>query len=129
MVKNAVIILATIVFLTGCTSNSGIRVKALQNLSKLSLGMNKNQIYEIMGHGTVPMYGDADIPHPYRTEVMKQDDGTTAEVLFYYTDKKKADGVITNDELTPLVLQNNQLVGWGWLYMEQNIQEYRIYLR
>ncbi|GAC33506.1 DUF3192 domain-containing protein [Paraglaciecola polaris] len=34
-------------------------------------------------------------------------------VLYYRTQRKEDDGVTTKDECTPLVLKNDQLVGWG----------------
>jgi hypothetical protein len=37
----------------------------------------------------------------------------TFELLLYYTNKKLADGAITDDELTPLVVMDGKLDGWG----------------
>lgn len=34
-------------------------------------------------------------------------------VLYYRTQRKEDDGVTTKDECTPLVIKNDQLVGWG----------------
>jgi hypothetical protein len=50
------------------------------------------------------------------------------EILFYYTDRQ-ADGGITNDELTPLVFERGELVGWGWSYLDQNVEKYRVEMR
>jgi len=34
-------------------------------------------------------------------------------VLFYYTDPQWSDGNMTSDECTPMVFENNKLIGWG----------------
>jgi hypothetical protein len=67
--------------------------------------------------------------NPYRTETSHTADGTFVEILLYYTDRQSADGGITNDELTPLVIEGGVLAGWGWSYLEQNVEKYRIELR
>jgi len=40
-------------------------------------------------------------------------------LLFYYTDLKAADNAITDDELTPVVLMDNKVVGWGWTLLRR----------
>ena len=53
-----------------------------------------------------------------RTKVLTGKDGKTYEVLYYYTDLKAHDDKITNDELTPVVLQDGN-VGWGYPFLDQ----------
>jgi len=64
------------------------------------------------------------INNPYRTETLKGIDGQIYEVLFYYTDIKKADEAITDDELTPILIKDGKLVGWGWSFLNQNVTKY-----
>jgi len=59
-----------------------------------------------MGNETQSTFYDV-ITNPYCSETLKGKDGYTYEVLFYYTDIKKQDGAITDDELTPLVFKDN----------------------
>ena len=66
--------------------------------------------------------------NPYRSEIL-QGSNETFEVLYYYTDVKKADGAITDDELTPLVFKDKKLIGWGWSFLGQNIEKYEIRIR
>ena len=69
------------------------------------------------------------INNPYRVEAFKGKDGHIHEVLYYYTDLKKDDGVITNDELTPIVLKDGEVVGWGWGFLSDNVTRYQIDIR
>lgn len=40
-------------------------------------------------------------------------DGEEMRVLFYRTQRKHSDGETSRDETTPLVFQNDNLIGWG----------------
>jgi len=91
-------------------------------LFRLEVGQTRQQVLEEMG--TEPQTfnqgafrSDGVVPNPYDSETHLL--GTTEiEVLYYVTNVQNKDGVITNDELTPLVLVDGILVGWGWNYLQ-----------
>jgi hypothetical protein len=56
--------------------------------------------------------------NPYRSETVEVD-GETYLVLWYYTEVKHYDGVIACNELTPIVLEGGDVVGWGRRYMDE----------
>ena len=143
--------------LAGCATVSleTIRTKNRENLARLSVGMSKDEALQVMGNKAVavkvnilaaalPIPSSAarhakgikydseavrKVTNPYRVEALKGKDGHIHEVLYYYTDLKKDDGVITNDELTPIVLKDGEVVGWGWGYLSDNITKYQIDIR
>ena len=39
---------------------------------------------------------------------------------------KDDDGVIFYDELTPIVFNKNKLIGWGNVFLQDNIQKYEL---
>lgn len=125
------LLLVVVLFLSGCATLSELRARNRENLTRLSVGMTKDEVLKIMGTKTTKAYQGWDggfvdvINNPYRSEIL-QGENKTLEVLYYYTDKKKADGAITDDELTPLVFEDNKLIGWGWGFLEKNIQKYEI---
>jgi hypothetical protein len=112
--------------------------------------MTKAQVLEIMGTESVQTYTRSALPskkgskrvsdeiralyrgmrisNPYKTEANRAADGAPVEILFYYTDQREADGAITDDELTPLVIEGGVLAGWGWNFLDQNAERYRIEL-
>ena len=47
------------------------------------------------------------------------------DVLFYYTDLKTRDDKITDDELTPLIFRNHELVGTGYPFLAKLAPKYR----
>jgi hypothetical protein len=57
------------------------------------------------------------INNPYRNEIVAGKDGSTLEVFYYVTDVHRNDGLITDDELTPLVFDNGKLIGWGQTFL------------
>ena len=92
-----------------------VRTMNKVRLTKLELGMNETEVFMIMGTKTISIsikdQSDT-IENPYKTEVY----GTEKDVykiFYYYTDFMKGDGLITDDELTPIILKNNELMGWG----------------
>jgi hypothetical protein len=120
-------------------------------LNKLSVGMTKAEVLEIMGTDSVQTYKKSALPsnkgsnkvsdamraryrseritNPFRTETSHTADGVSVEILLYYTDTLNVDGAITDDELTPLVIEGGVLAGWGWVFLDQNVERYRIELR
>jgi hypothetical protein len=90
-------------------------------LFRLEVGQTRQQVLEEMG--TEPQTfnqgvfrSDGVVPNPYDSESHLVG-STEIEVLYYVTNVQNKDGVITNDELTPLVLVDGILVGWGWTYL------------
>ena len=53
------------------------------------------------------------IRSPYRTQTLVQD-GVNYEVLFYYTGGVDPEGMITDKQLTPVIIESGRLSGWGW---------------
>lgn len=118
-------------------TNSDVRAANRTALNRLTVGMTKPQVLGAMGTATVQTYTDSDIltgskddkiTNPYRTESYAAK-GVRFEVLYYYTDVKASDGAITDDELTPIVLKDGSLDGWGWGYWQDLAQRYEIRLR
>ena len=112
--------------LSGCTA---IEVPALSDdrgaltsINRVQIGMTESDVRTIMGdrlkigyQETQPDSGiieNISIPSPYKTEDLKIK-GKVYRILYYYTKVMKSDGLIADDELTPLIFQNNKLVGKG----------------
>ena len=124
-------IFMAILIIAGCATASGVRVMNRENLLRLSIGMTKQEVLNTMGTKTFEIYGDGvdtKINNPYRSEIIP-DEGKNLEVLYYYTDVKQTDGAVTDDELTPLVLDQGKLIGWGWSFLHDNVKKYELWMR
>ena len=104
--------------------SSDVRSYNQSNLIKIELGMTKKEVVESMGGiKTIQTYTSRDfmyrvkgdkISNPYSRDLKMDKEGNSIEILWYYTDKKEADGAINKDELTPIILEENLVVGMGW---------------
>ena len=90
-----------------------VRTMNKEKLNELEIGMSKDEILIIMGTKRFSIESSPfTIENPFRIEVQSSDKNIY-RILYYDTDLVKADGFITDDELTPVILKNNKLVGWG----------------
>jgi len=127
-------ILVACMVLSGCATTKqtqfvkpekkGIELRAnnLENIAKLSIGMTKEDVLNVMGTETIrDDYRKRIYPNPWKTETVLDENKNIHLVIFYYTDVKNSDGQITDDELTPLVFHEDILKGWGWSYLSSLI--------
>lgn len=137
--KKVIVTLICLVVLAGCYSYDCTKLRNTnrQNLHTLKKGMAKEEVLQLMGDqvcedtfvnavGQKWIYVSA--TNPYRTGFWDGND-KTLEVVYYYTDVKKADGAITDDELTPLVFENDTLIGWGLEFLQRDIKKYELRIR
>ncbi len=126
-----------ILFLSGCVSFNGesvspqsvlLRQNSLTNISALKAGMSYPEVTAIMGPFVKIGYKKSDyqtngfepitLRHPYRVETLSAQD-KAYEVTYYFTVINNADGIIADDELTPLVFEDQKLIGKGWDFLFQ----------
>lgn len=99
-----------------------LAAKNKSNLAKLSIGITRQEVLEIM------RLESADIPswlrslNPYRSETLALKD-KTFELLYYYTSAESMDGTATKDELTPIVFEHDKLISYGWSSLDKMILE------
>ncbi|MBI4243587.1 MAG: DUF3192 domain-containing protein [Planctomycetes bacterium] len=92
-----------------------------QRLLKLTVGMSKTDVLKTMGTKIALTYEGERVTNPYKNETMKGADGQTYEVIYYYTDIDSRDLMVTQEELTPIVLKDEKVVGWGHAFLKQQL--------
>ncbi|MDD4980810.1 MAG: DUF3192 domain-containing protein [Candidatus Omnitrophica bacterium] len=114
---------AMAIFLCGCATmaTSQLTANNRMNLVRLSQGMSKQRVLDIMGTG-ISIYNcdlgssktriNVRLNNPHRTETIETS-GKTLEILYYITDIRSNNCTIDEEELTPLVFDNSKLIGWG----------------
>jgi len=103
------------VFCCGCAAvTRGLpAAERREKMQQVHKGMTRAEVVTLMGK-------------PYKTEMYP----SNKEVLFYYTEWQ-ADGYTTDDEFTPIVLENDVVIGWGWSFdflkdRQQQIKQLRV---
>jgi hypothetical protein len=128
----AVILLMLSVILTGCTACEEVRSKNRERLLQLSVGMTKEEVLDITGrrriHCTTTGASTKTINNPYSSEMLVGKN-KTLEVLYYYTDRKHAGFTIRDEDLTPVVFDDDRLIGWGWNFLNEQIERYEMKFR
>jgi len=99
------------------------------NLLKVDIGTTKTRVLEAMGGvQKIQTYVSTSfmtkkegniINNPINREFRTDSAGHTIEILWYYTNTNKADGEITKEQQTPIILEKNAVVGLGWDFYEE----------
>ncbi|MGN6800659.1 MAG: hypothetical protein ACTHJN_02070 [Ginsengibacter sp.] len=91
------------------------------NLAKIDLDMSKQQVVEIMGKSVTVAWHEPgyigkekqDVPQPKYRDLLKDENGNNIEILWYVVEFKKG-----KDGCSPVILENNKVVGVGWAVFE-----------
>lgn len=125
----------TAVFLSGCATvyepyepvrDPDPAVRRFISLHQLQKGTSRAGAKAVLGNQVVIGYEMPDIQsqrykpvvadNPYRSEELAK--GSRVYVIDYYlTGIQKSDGMVSDDELTPLVFEADALIGWGWDFL------------
>ena len=114
--------------LAGCASTANYNPMQVSSQQELLLnessfkaiqdGMTLDQVHKITGQELVigytyqsPSYKPLTIPNPYKSEEIK---GTHYYIEYYLQSIRQPDGIVSDDELMPLVFKDGTLIGRGW---------------
>ena len=79
-----------------------------------------------MGDGDVIQYKRIHFVDPWRSESFQLADGTHVLILFYLTQPSRRYSTPQDRALTPIVLENGMIAGWGWSYLRRNTDRYGV---
>ena len=125
MIKIRTLFIVKIIFILTSCAISPVQV-GLENFSYhnrarlqfITLGMTKDEVLKAMDSNVKARMKDGRIlSNPYKTEAMVSLEGTTVEILYYYTEMLSIDDV-NSKGLTPVVLSKGKVTGWGKKYLE-----------
>ncbi len=104
------------------TSNT-ILLLNQSSLASVKVGMKSLEVHNVMGETLTIGYAYANanskdyapvtIPNPYRSEDLKVSSGQY-HVEYYVVKISKADGVVSDNELIPMIFQDDILKAIGW---------------
>ena len=103
------------VVLTGCASYADFRSNNRANLTKVSKGMAKAEVIQIMGSDSVKEGRMDTFTNPYKSEIIICNGGE-CEVYYYYTEQKGNKDWETS--VTPVVFKDGKVIGIGWRFLD-----------
>lgn len=99
---------------------------------KLLLGVSREEALALIGRtltigyerkeNAPDQYLPVTSPNPYRSQQITKGKNVY-QVDYYLTKINKADGVVADDELTPLIFEGNKLIGKGWEFFNNKIKK------
>ena len=130
-VFNLICILTFLFMSASCASKTAYQdaVSANRNnIQQLQLGMSGAGVARVMGEGELVSYRRIRLSNPWRSEafILKDEGKTRVRILYYLTEPQRRWRTAGDGELTPVVLENDQVVGWGWSYLRRNMDRYAI---
>ena len=94
--------LFTLATLTGCGD---------KNIAKLTIGIPRDSVIRILAQGSP---ATDSTPNVYREERYLNDGHFITMLMYSSTGMKEGTQTIPEEELTPVVLVDDTLTGWGW---------------
>ncbi|MCX5681500.1 MAG: hypothetical protein NT079_04395, partial [Candidatus Omnitrophica bacterium] len=61
--------------------------------------------------------------NPCKSKTFQGKNGKPLEARYYIVDGQKESNDIPDSDLTPLVFEDEKLIGWGWDFLKANIKE------
>ncbi|MCJ7499354.1 DUF3192 domain-containing protein [bacterium] len=105
--------------LIGCEGNqAGNGKEPLTGPGGIRIGMTRPEVVQAMLDEVQLLQMSGQVTNPYATRFVRNIDGESMEVMYYYTGMKKGDDLVTEDELVPIILKDNSVIGWGWEALE-----------
>ncbi len=110
----------------GTGLSQSLKDSRLTRINSVRVGMTSREVAATMGEKTTIGYERPDpassayhpvtVSNPYHKEFLRGPD-KTYDVFYYFAHIQRADGIISSDELTPLVFEKDILIGKGWDFL------------
>jgi chorismate mutase len=116
----ALIILLLSAVTTGCGEKAA-EYKALTGPGGVTLGMTRMEVVQAMLDETRRLQMSGQASNPYASRYINNLRDEPLEVMYYYLRMKKPDDLVSEEELVPIILKDDIVVGWGWETLEEMV--------
>ena len=100
----------------------------LTRINSVRVGMTAQEVAAMAGERTTigyerpdpasSVYHPVTVNNPYHKEFLRGAD-KTYDVFYYFSHIQRVDGIISSDEMTPLVFEKDILIGKGWDFLNK----------
>ena len=109
---------------SACASGAALQQQNRTRLGALQVGMGRVGVLQHMGYATARSDFRV-VKNPYHVDRYTVPHHRI-EVLWYLTGTKQEGDGIAPDEVTPVVLVDGRLAGWGWPFWRELVQTHGI---
>lgn len=113
----SIFLFATAALLSAC-GDSGMGAEKLKNLSE---NISTDSLFRVIGTGPLQPVTGSDsirIENGYRRSQYFMD-GASYKVLWYREVAAPLDSAIIIEDVAPIVIRNDSVIGWGWKYFDK----------
>lgn len=115
----ALVLLLVLVF-PGCgKDHPGPPEKGEVGPGGIRLGMSRSEVIQAMLDDVQLLQMSGRVTNPYATLFLEKRDGEPLEVMYYYSGMRRGDDRVSEEELVPVILADNAVIGWGWVTLEE----------
>lgn len=106
----------------GCSPDrSGTGSETQPGPGGVMLGMTRQEVIQVMLDDVQMLQMSGQARNPYATRFVNDLRDEQLEVMYYYTGMKKPDDRVSAEELVPIILKDNNVIGWGWGMLEEMV--------
>lgn len=134
--KKTSLFLIVLLSLINCYSQEPVKIKhksfssfmttQTSNIEELNVGLSSANVKEIMGTSfilNIPETGEMKelnqlLKQPEFVNKYKSNPKLLVDVLWYFSTPKDQNGFISKSECTPVIFENDSLVGKGWPFFQ-----------
>ena len=110
------------ILLIGCSPDRTVTEKEpVTGPGGVRVGMTRQEVVQAMLDEVQLLQMSGRVTNPYATRFVKNPDGESLEVMYYYMGMRKGDDLVTEEELVPVILKADSVVGWGWEALEEMV--------
>ncbi len=114
MTKNQLLLVTSIfffLFLSACSTYGTLIEENQNNIRKISPGLTKNEVVEIMGSRQAKVKSTY-VSNPYKRDFFSLDNDEY-EILYYLTRRYPPYTAVKVSQATPIVIKNGKVIGLG----------------
>ena len=106
-----------LITLSGCQSQDSA-IQGNAGPGGVRLGMTRMEVVQVMLDDVRFLQMSGQASNPYATRFVNNLRDEPLEVMYYYIAMKEPDDRVTEDELVPIILKDDSVIGWGWEALE-----------
>lgn len=114
MAKNKLLLVistCSFLFLSGCSTYGTLIEENQNNILKISPGLNKKEVVEIMGTREATVKS-THVSNPYKRDLFSLENDEY-EVLYYLTRRYPSFTAVKESQATPVIIKNGKVIGLG----------------